>query len=146
MRCFIERVCIEFIYCQYTPAGWRVISNTLPFWKKMAIHCLQSGWIGKHAPLGNLHLLALEIATGGVFSHTSLLWAMYYNNKSHLGFQDLYIMGHVQFHWIPMEIRSWRFGFGGWWHCHGKCSQRIDAVPEKSCQSQNHKNWESKKS
>ena len=31
---FIERECIEFIYCQYTQAVWRVISNTLPLWKK----------------------------------------------------------------------------------------------------------------
>ena len=31
---FIERECIEFIYCQYTPAVWGVISNTLPLWKK----------------------------------------------------------------------------------------------------------------
>ena len=31
---FIERECIEFIYCQYTPAVWREISNTLPLWKK----------------------------------------------------------------------------------------------------------------
>ena len=31
---FIEQECIEFIYCQYTPAVWRVISNSLPLWKK----------------------------------------------------------------------------------------------------------------
>ena len=44
---FIERECIEFIYCQYTPA----VSNTLLLWKKrMAIHCLESGWIRKYAP------------------------------------------------------------------------------------------------
>ena len=30
---FIERECIEIIYCQYYPAIWGVISNTLPFWK-----------------------------------------------------------------------------------------------------------------
>ena len=45
---FIERECIEFIYCQYTPSFWRVISNTLPLWKKIAMHCLESGWIGKY--------------------------------------------------------------------------------------------------
>ena len=51
---FIERECIEFKYWQYTPAVWRVISNTLPLWKK-EWHCVKSGWIGKYAPLDNLH-------------------------------------------------------------------------------------------
>ena len=55
---YIGRECIDFIYCQYTPAVWRAISNTPPLWKK--IHCLESGWIGKCAPLGNLHSLALK--------------------------------------------------------------------------------------
>ena len=31
---FIEREYIEFIYCQYTPTVWRVITNTLPLWNK----------------------------------------------------------------------------------------------------------------
>ena len=39
---------------QYTPA----------LEKRMAIHCLESGWIGKYAPLGNLHPSALEITLG----------------------------------------------------------------------------------
>ena len=30
---FIERECIEIIYCQYYPAIWGVISNTLLLWK-----------------------------------------------------------------------------------------------------------------
>ena len=40
-----------YISVKTTPAVWSVISNTLPLWKKrMAIHCLESGWIGKYAP------------------------------------------------------------------------------------------------
>ena len=31
---FPERECIEFIYCQYYPAIWDVVSNTPPPWKK----------------------------------------------------------------------------------------------------------------
>ena len=31
---FVERECIEIKYCQYCPALWGVISNTLPLWKK----------------------------------------------------------------------------------------------------------------
>ena len=36
---------------QYTPA----------LEKRMAIHCLESGWIGKYVPFGNLHPPALDI-------------------------------------------------------------------------------------
>ena len=51
----IERECIEFIFCQYHPALWVVISNNSRSGKRMAIHCLELEWIGKYAPLGNLH-------------------------------------------------------------------------------------------
>ena len=36
------------------------------------MHCLESGWIGKYAPLGKLH------PSGGVFFNTPLLSAVYY--------------------------------------------------------------------
>ena len=60
----------------------------------MAIHCLESGWIGKYAPWGNLHLLALEmqIASGVVFSNASLLLAVYYYNVA-LG-EEMYCKLH----------------------------------------------------
>ena len=65
---------------QYTPA----------LEKRMAIHCL-SGWIGKYAPLGNLHPSALEITLGQslgprganclrgrIFQYTPHLGSVYY--------------------------------------------------------------------
>ena len=54
---------------------------TLALEKRKALHCLESGWIGKYAPWGNLHPSALESASGGVFSYTSLLSAVYYYNS-----------------------------------------------------------------
>ena len=42
---FIEQECIEIIYCQYYPAIWGVISNTLPLWKKL--HTSHSQMLGK---------------------------------------------------------------------------------------------------
>ena len=64
---FIEREGIEFIYCQYTPAVWGVISNTLPLWKKEWQYTASS-WdeLENTPPLGNLHPSALEITAGEV--------------------------------------------------------------------------------
>ena len=65
---------------QYTPA----------LEKRMAMHFLESGWIGKYAPLENLHPSALEIALGQYLGPrgANCLWgrifqllsAVYYNN------------------------------------------------------------------
>ena len=75
---FIARECIEFICYQYYQAIWGTISNTLPFWKKNGNTVPR--WIGKYAPLRNVHPSALEIASGGIFSNTSFLSALYYYN------------------------------------------------------------------
>ena len=40
-------------YFQYTPVL-----------QKMSIHCIESGWIGKYAPIRSLHPSALKIALG----------------------------------------------------------------------------------
>ena len=80
---FKERECIEFIYCQYYPPTRGCnFQFTSALEKRMAIHYLKSGWIGKYAPLSNLHPLTLEIASRGVFSNTFLLSAVYYYNTS----------------------------------------------------------------
>ena len=49
---YILSILPSYLGCnfQYTPA----------LEKRMAIHCLESGWIGKCAPFGNLHPSALE--------------------------------------------------------------------------------------
>ena len=57
---------------QYTPA----------LEKRMAIHCLESRWIGKYAPRGNLLPSVLEIASGGVFSNIPLISAVYITGLS----------------------------------------------------------------
>ena len=62
--------------------------------KRMTIHCLASGWIGKYDPLGNLHPSALEIASGGVFSNTPLPSAVYY----------YIIWKDTSRHWIKLEL------------------------------------------
>ena len=74
------------VYFYRAGVHWIYILSILPSYlrcnfqsleKRMAIHCLESGWTGKSPPLGNLHPSALEIASGGVFSNTSLLSAVY---------------------------------------------------------------------
>ena len=89
---FIEQEFIEIIYCQYYPAIWGVISNTLLVWKKNVNTLPRVAMNWKICPFGNLHPMALEIAlgprganSGGVFSNTSLLSAAYYYNTSHVG-------------------------------------------------------------
>ena len=77
---FIERECIEIIYCQYYPAIWGVISNTLPLWKTNRMASSRNEL--ENTPLGNLHPWALKIATGRVFSNTFLLSAVYYYDAS----------------------------------------------------------------
>ena len=49
--------------------------------KRMPIHCLESEKIGKYSPLSNLppSALRVQIASGGVFSNTSLLSAVYHD-------------------------------------------------------------------
>ena len=88
---FIEQELIEIIYCQYYPAIWGVISNTLPVWKKNVNTLPRVAMNWKICPFGNLHPMALEIAlgprganSGGVFSNTSLLSEKFCHPRSRL--------------------------------------------------------------
>ena len=104
---FIERECIEFKYCQYTPAVWRVISNIPPVWKKKESQYTASSRSElentppetictlrpERLPSGNLEGLGVQIASGGVFSNTPLLSVYYYNIfERHCNSQPLIIM------------------------------------------------------
>ena len=74
-------------YFQYTPVL-----------QKMSIHCIESGWIGKYAPIRSLRPSALKIAlgqslgprcaSGGVFSNTSLLSAVYFTEFPNFKFEN----------------------------------------------------------
>ena len=62
---FIERECFEFKYCQYTLAVWRVISNTLPLYKKSRPSRL---------PSGNLSGLGCKLPQGAYFPTHPSSW------------------------------------------------------------------------
>ena len=86
--CYLRGVTTDLldvkIYCQYYPAIWGVISNTPTLWKRNGNTLPRVGM--------NLSGLGVQIASGGLFSNTSLLLAVYYYNVA-LG-EEMYCKLH----------------------------------------------------